>query len=81
MILPGKATFTFTRAFYYAKTYSGSDDRMNQLSLASGNTNDDTNECQDEFWSLYIHSRFSVYRTICHVPLTLAAEFWSIDRF
>ena len=48
MILPGKATFTFT-ACYYAKTYSGSDDRINQLSLASGNTNDDTNECQDEF--------------------------------
>ena len=37
---------------------------MNQLSLDCG----DTNECQDEFWSLYIHSKFSVYYTICHVP-------------
>ena len=49
---------------------------MNQLSLACG----DTNECQDEFWSFYIHSGFSTYCTIV-MYLNLTAEFWSIDRF
>ena len=50
---------------------------MNQLSLDCG----DTNECQDEFWSLYIHMVDFQYIVRFVMYLTLAAEFWSIDRF
>ena len=60
-------SLTFT-ACYYAKTLSGSDDRMNHLSLACG----DTNACQDEFLSLYIHVPNSSSRVLIDRPFLAA---------